>query len=622
MHFIRQTLQLLVVRRNQYVGESMFAARRLLCVCIAGVFVSGLSPAVVAQNTNRSVKRKTTVVASKTSATSRAKTESEAYHAFLLIAPRPLHLKLHFNIDRKTPSAALNACVADLSKRLDTNKNGKLSREEFNRSPLVRKIVRKKAAKFLKSLGPQPAVKPDEIRKQVWKAAGGSPVIVRTNTSTATYDSGIFDLLDTDQSGLLEPAEMEQAEQILSERDTDFDQVLAFDEFTQTTTEPNDLLTMEDPVGATQSDLMILTSAITRLRAEFFKRYDEDRNRRLSAAELDWPASHIKQLDRNNDQLLSSLELANLATLPVDIELSVSISTNKDATPKTGDTDSKSADSAVAKSSKTSSASAETSQPEKKQRETEITVLNVQGRNADNAKIDRRSGVVSVNCQNVKLRLAVRPIDPIQSAIDNAMQGFNQLDMDGNGYLGKDEVSQRIRMARGLFDMIDTDGDEKIFAKEMTAYIQFAGAPIASTVRVDVFDTGYGFFQNLDANQDGRLSVRELRTVSDSLAKMERDNVPGLSTTEPVRNYYIEFGRGSFRLFGQRSQLATPTATGEPSFVRNAVDGPIWFQRMDRNNDGDLTWEEFLGPRSVFDLLDADKDELIDPAEATEAGVD
>ena len=40
---------------------------------------------------------------------------------------------------------------------------------------------------------------------------------------------------------------------------------------------------------------------------------------------------------------------------------------------------------------------------------------------------------------------------------------------------------------------------------------------------------------------------------------------------------------------------------------------------MDRNLDGDVTWKEFLGPRHVFEELDADHDGLIDPVEAERA---
>jgi hypothetical protein len=40
---------------------------------------------------------------------------------------------------------------------------------------------------------------------------------------------------------------------------------------------------------------------------------------------------------------------------------------------------------------------------------------------------------------------------------------------------------------------------------------------------------------------------------------------------------------------------------------------------MDRNQDGDVSWKEFLGPRHVFEELDTDHDGLIDPEEAAKA---
>jgi hypothetical protein len=47
--------------------------------------------------------------------------------------------------------------------------------------------------------------------------------------------------------------------------------------------------------------------------------------------------------------------------------------------------------------------------------------------------------------------------------------------------------------------------------------------------------------------------------------------------------------------------------------------GPDWFQKMDRNHDGDVSRREFLGPRDQFNRLDRDKDGLIDPDEARAA---
>ena len=44
--------------------------------------------------------------------------------------------------------------------------------------------------------------------------------------------------------------------------------------------------------------------------------------------------------------------------------------------------------------------------------------------------------------------------------------------------------------------------------------------------------------------------------------------------------------------------------------------GPLWFRKMDRNGDGDVSRSEFLGTKAEFDAIDADKDGLISLAEA------
>jgi hypothetical protein len=82
-----------------------------------------------------------------------------------------------------------------------------------------------------------------------------------------------------------------------------------------------------------------------------------------------------------------------------------------------------------------------------------------------------------------------------------------------------------------------------------------------------------------------------------------------------VRHFHIEFVRGGYQLFGASEQLVSQT----PAFQRRTPTGPIWFQRMDRNNDGDLVWNEFFGSLELFHELDADHDGLLDPQEAAKA---
>ncbi len=241
-----------------------------------------------------------------------------------------------------------------------------------------------------------------------------------------------------------------------------------------------------------------------------------------------------------------------------------------------------------------------------------LSVAGTSGRRLDDAG---RIDYAKLAFSGAIVTFSLRNLDPIATAVDSAMEQFNQLDADANGYLDKDETALRIRFERELFDLIDVDGDGKLFAEEMKHYVRARGEPAATTCRMNVYDTGNGFFMALDGNADGRVSVREMRQAAAALAQLDRDGSPGVAQNEPVRHFHIEFVRGSYQLFGPSEQLVSQT----PAFQQRRPTGPIWFQRMDRNNDGDLTWNEFFGPREVFHKLDADSDGLIDPQEAVKA---
>jgi Ca2+-binding EF-hand superfamily protein len=218
---------------------------------------------------------------------------------------------------------------------------------------------------------------------------------------------------------------------------------------------------------------------------------------------------------------------------------------------------------------------------------------------------------------DTRLVMALRTFDPVSAAITDAREQFNRLDVDQNGYLDRDELKENIRFQRGLFETIDTDNDGKIFWPEMEAYVRSRAEAAATRCDIVLHDLGHGFFEALDLNHDGRLGLRELRAAPDTLRRLRKPGQTVLRPNDPPKRLHLEVVRGSFQLFGTgpTGESTVPQIIAQP---RTPV-GPIWFQRMDRNQDGDLTWKEFLGPRHVFEELDTDHDGLIDPKEAEKA---
>ncbi|MBC7854708.1 MAG: EF-hand domain-containing protein, partial [Pirellulaceae bacterium] len=295
----------------------------------------------------------------------------------------------------------------------------------------------------------------------------------------------------------------------------------------------------------------------------------------VSAQEFGWTTERLAGIDDDGNGKLNAEELTHLNELAPDVDLSVDLQAPK----------------------------------------SEGGLLAVQGTAGKRLDDSTRQDYAKVSFNAAIVTFSLRNIDPFSSAIDDAMRKFNLFDADANGYLTREETVDSTRFQKELFDLMDADSDEKLFADEMKEYIRARTGPSATSCRMNVYDTGYGFFMSLDGNADGRVSVREMRTAAESLAQLERDGKPGVTQKEPVRHFHIEFVRGSFQLFGASESLTAQT----PAFQQRRPSGPIWFQRMDRNNDGDLTWNEFLGPREVFHQLDADHDSLLDPQESAKA---
>jgi Ca2+-binding EF-hand superfamily protein len=491
---------------------------------------------------------------------------------FLLLDRGPLHLRLRITIGGKSPQAVRREYLARLFRLLDLDKDGKLSRAEFERSPLntagrgpnARPLSPKDAAETI----------PTTRLADALERVAGETLAFRQEDSARKTDDLVFAALDADRNGVLNEDEIAQAAALLLAKDQDEDDCVTIDEFKPP--EPVGLLAgvgpgrPERPLAAVSN--LLLDGAGALFAQRLIRRYDRNRDGRLSANEIGISPERFRALDTDGDGKLSPEELAAFRHQPPDVEAAL------DLEPPSG----------------------------------EMPQVRVVGQNAQSARPD----LASFAFPETVLDLAVRQFDPIAAAIADAKQQFNALDADQNGYLDRDELKNNIRFQRGLFEVIDTDGDDKIFWPEMERYVRSRAEAAATRCDIVLHDLGHGFFEALDRNHDGRLGLREIRVASETLRALRKPGESVVRVTDPPHRLHLEVIRGSFQLFGSGvGESTVPRIAVQP---RSAV-GPIWFQRMDRNNDGDLTWKEFLGPRHVFDELDTDHDGLIDPKEAEKA---
>jgi Ca2+-binding EF-hand superfamily protein len=533
-----------------------------------------------------------------------ARPEPSADNRLVLVflgTTQPVFIRLQVEVDGKAFRTSWDEYVEGLFDQLDADSDGQLSSTEVEQGPWTQFLAGQfdeyaaKTLAFAWDLQPADgSVSPEEL------AAGLRAIdaaldwrFVQSASASGAAGSRLMEVLDANQDGRLSQPEIASADQRLRRFDLDDDDTLSLEEV-----QPfrNPFFRRQNLVGAATGDgnsqsasnpfFLIAGRQSTRpLIRALLDRYDAGADsraaskgdNRLTPGEIGIAPAVFNSFDADGDGRLSARELRTLVELPpVDVDLIVRVGRRDDGLPSV---------SRARDATHTDSGG---------------DALRLVG-----------GEFPTLMLQNVQIQFAVETPAPDDQQRQAVLSRFQSGDRDNNGYLDAQEAAS-VGFSRS-FPAMDRDNDEKVFNEEVVSFFDSQSEAARSRTVLTLRDNGTELFELIDTSGDARISGRELASIDDRLRVWDADGDGELALGEAVHNYRVALSRGSVDLFGVNARV--DPRTREPTTPQGR--GPLWFHKMDRNRDGDVTRREFFGPGPAFHRLDADNDGRIDPDEAS-----